>query len=72
MNPKDWFEINKEKDYLIVIWESLEKVDPRFYTDLTNIYLLLGNEKALLIDIGSGVFSLKSVINDLIEGRQLI
>jgi len=68
----DWYEVIKQKDYLYVIRERLDEIDPRFLTIYTNIYLILGPEKALLIDTGSGLFPIKPVINNLIENRELL
>lgn len=72
--PKDneWYEVIKQKDYLYVIRERLDEIDPRFLTTFTNIYLILGLEKALLIDTGSGLFPIKPVIDRLIENRELM
>ena len=67
----DWYEVIKQKDYLYVIRERLDEIDPRFLTTYTNIYLILGPEKALLIDTGSGLFPIKPVIDSLIENREL-
>lgn len=68
----EWFEIIKHKPYLFVIRERLDKLEPRFLTNYINIYLLLGNDKALLIDTGTGLFPLKPLIESLIENRTLI
>ena len=68
----DWYEVIKHKDYLCVIRERLDEIDPRFLTTYTNIYLIFGSEKALLIDTGSGLYSIKSVVNKLIEDRELL
>ncbi len=69
---KDWYEVIKQKDDLYIIRERLDEIDPRFLTTYTNIYLILGIEKALLIDTGSGLFPLKPVVNKLIETRELL
>ncbi|MCK4371291.1 MAG: MBL fold metallo-hydrolase, partial [Candidatus Lokiarchaeota archaeon] len=71
-NSKDWFDIIKYKDYLYVIRERLDEIDPRFYTSYTNLYLVVGSHSALLIDTGSGLFPLKPVISDLILDKRLI
>ena len=68
----DWYEVIKQKDYLYVIRERLDEIDPRFLTTYTNIYLIFGSEKALLIDTGSGLFPIKPVIDNLIENRELM
>ena len=71
-NADVWYEIIKQKDYLYVIRERLDEIDPRFLTTYTNIYLILGPEKALLIDTGSGLNPLKPVVDKLIENRELL
>ena len=69
---KNWYEVIKKKDYLYIVRERLDEVDPRFLTTYTNIYLILGTEKALLIDTGSGLFPLKLVVDKLSEKRELL
>jgi glyoxylase-like metal-dependent hydrolase (beta-lactamase superfamily II) len=68
----NWFEVIKHKDYLYVIREKLEDIDPRFHTVYTNLYLLLGSDSALLIDTGCGIFPLKPIVQELIGDRRLI
>lgn len=70
--PKNWFDIVKEKEHIFAIRERLDKVDPRFHTHNTNIYLLLGENKVLLIDTGSGVVPLKPVMEEYTDNRDLI
>ena len=41
-----WFEVIKLKDYLYVIRERLDEIDPRFYTTYDNLFLLLGSHSA--------------------------
>lgn len=67
-----WFEVIKHKNYLYVIRERLDKLEPRFYTTYGNLYLILGKERALLIDTGTGLFPLKPLVDNLIEDRDLI
>ena len=67
-----WFEVIKHKSYLYVIRERLDKLEPRFYTTYSNLYLILGKEKALLIDTGTGLFPLKHLVDNLIENKDLI
>jgi glyoxylase-like metal-dependent hydrolase (beta-lactamase superfamily II) len=67
-----WFEVIKHKNYLYVIRERLDKLEPRFYTTYVNLYLLIGKEKALLIDTGTGLFSLKPLVQRLIGHKELI
>ena len=71
-DSKNWYEVIKQKDYLYIVRERLDEVDPRFLTTYTNIYLILGTEKALLIDTGSGLFPLKLVVDKLSEKRELL
>ncbi len=71
-NGNDWFEVIKQKEYLYIIRERLDEIDPRFLTTYTNLYLILGPDKALLIDTGSGLFPLKPTVDKLIEKRELL
>jgi glyoxylase-like metal-dependent hydrolase (beta-lactamase superfamily II) len=70
-NGQNWFRITKLKDYLYVIEEMLYKIDPRFYTNNINIYLIIGTHSALLIDTGCGLFPLKPFIKDIIANKKL-
>lgn len=67
-----WFEVIKHKNYLYVIRERLDKLEPRFYTTFINLYLLIGKEKALLIDTGTGLVPLKPLVQNLIGHKELI
>ncbi|MHA1255000.1 MAG: MBL fold metallo-hydrolase [Promethearchaeota archaeon] len=71
-SSEDWYEVVEHKDYLYVIRERLDELDPRFYTSFVNIYLLLGSEKALLIDTGCGLFPLKPIVDEIIGTRKLL
>jgi glyoxylase-like metal-dependent hydrolase (beta-lactamase superfamily II) len=72
MSSSDWFEVVKHKDYLYVIREKLDELDPRYRTKYVNLYLLIGEKKALLIDTGNGLFPLKPVIDEIIGTKDLI
>ncbi len=54
----DWFEVLKITDYLFAISE------PRHY-EHTVIYLLLGSDRAILIDTGCGIGNLRRVVEQL-------
>ncbi|MHA2034933.1 MAG: MBL fold metallo-hydrolase [Promethearchaeota archaeon] len=69
---KKWFEIIKHKDYLYVIRERLDEIDPRFYTTYDNLFLIIGSHSALLIDTGCGLFPLKPILNEIIKDNTLI
>jgi len=66
-----WFEVIKYKDYLYIIREKLDDIDPRFHSTYTNLYLLIGTNSALLIDTGAGLFPLKPIVDDIIDNRIL-
>ncbi len=71
-NSQHWFEIKKVKEYLYVIRERLDEIDPRFLTTYTNLYLVIGTHSALLVDTGCGLFPLKPIINDIILDKNLL
>ncbi len=72
LNSEQWFEVVNYKEYLYVIRERLDEIDPRFYTTYTNLYLVMGSHSALLIDTGCGLFPLKPIIDDLLSERELL
>lgn len=71
-NSEEWYEVIEHKDYLYVIREKVDEIEPRLRTTYVNIYLLLGSEKALLIDTGCGLFPLKPIIDKIIGQRELL
>jgi len=71
-SDQHWFEIIKQKDYLYVIRERLDEIDPRFHTTYTNLFLILGSHSALLIDTGCGLFPLKPILNDIVKDKTLL
>ncbi|MGK9340272.1 MBL fold metallo-hydrolase [Sinorhizobium meliloti] len=54
----DWFDVLKISDYLFAISE------PRHY-EHTVVYLLLGSDRAILIDTGCGIGNLRRVVEQL-------
>jgi len=72
LNSEQWFEVVNHKEYLYVIRERLDEIDPRFYTTYTNLYLVIGSHSALLIDTGCGLFPLKPIIKDLVLEKKLL
>ncbi len=69
---ENWLSLLQSRPYLYVIRERLDHVDPRFLTEYTNIYLVVGEHSALLIDTGTGIGSLSELITPLIADRDLI
>ena len=69
---ENWFEIIKIKNYLYVIQENISVVHPVYTNDPLNIYLLLGNHTALLIDTGCGLSPIKPIVDKLIGKRKLL
>ena len=71
-NSQEWFEVIRYKEYLYVIRERLDEIDPRFYTTYINLYLIVGSHSALLIDTGCGLFPLKPIIINLTVDKKLM
>lgn len=71
-NAENWYDVIEHKNYLFIIRERLDEVEPRYLTTYTNIYLILGSQKALLVDTGCGLFPLKPIVDKLIEDRELL
>ena len=72
IDSHQWFETIKLKDYLYVIRERFDEIDPRFYTTYDNLFLIVGSHSALLIDTGCGLFPLKPILNDIISDKTLL
>jgi len=68
----NWYKITKIKDYLYVIQENISVVHPVYTNDPLNIYLLLGDDTALLIDTGCGLSPLKPIVDKLIDKKKLL
>jgi glyoxylase-like metal-dependent hydrolase (beta-lactamase superfamily II) len=71
-NSTQHFDISKLKEYLYVIKENISLVHPVYTNDPLNMYLLLGEHSALLLDTGCGLSPLKPIVKDLIANRNLI
>jgi len=71
-NSKNWYEVIRQKEYLYVIRERLDKIEPRFHTKYVNLFLILGSKKALLIDTGCGLFPLKPIVDEIIKEKPLL
>ncbi|MFX1340253.1 MAG: MBL fold metallo-hydrolase [Promethearchaeota archaeon] len=68
----DWYKITRFKDYLYVLQENISIVHPVYTNDPLNLYLLLGDHTALLIDTGCGLSPLKPIVDKLIGERKLL
>jgi len=68
----NWYKITKIKDYLYVIQENISVVHPVYTNDPLNLYLLLGDNTALLIDTGCGLSPLKPIVDKLRGERNLM
>ncbi len=71
MGDTNHFTIGQLSDELYVIQEDISYVHPIYTNDPLNLYLLLGDHSALLIDTGCGLAPLKPIVDELIEGRKL-
>ncbi|MFX1573758.1 MAG: MBL fold metallo-hydrolase [Promethearchaeota archaeon] len=71
MRSEDYYQVIQEKDYLVIIREQLDKIDSRYLTKYTNLFLVIGNKECLLIDTGCGFFPLKPIINKFLNGKKL-
>jgi glyoxylase-like metal-dependent hydrolase (beta-lactamase superfamily II) len=66
------FIVSKHKDYLYVIKENISDVHPVYTNDPLNIYVILGNHTALLLDTGCGLYPIKPIVEKIIGKRELI
>lgn len=68
----DWFEVRQLNDHLYVIRERLDLIEPRYRTIYTNMYVVLGDTLAALIDTGSGLYPLRPIVESIIGDRELL
>jgi glyoxylase-like metal-dependent hydrolase (beta-lactamase superfamily II) len=71
MEDSNHFTVGKLSDELFVIQENISYVHPIYTNDPLNLYLVLGNHSAALIDTGCGLSPLKPIVNKLINRREL-
>ncbi len=69
---KSRYNVIKYKDYLYIIQESITDIHPVYKNSPLNLYLLLGSQKALLIDTGCRIEPLKSIVDKLIGEKELM
>ena len=67
-----WFQKRDLNKHVILIRENFSEIDPRFYTKYTNMYLIKGNKKAILLDTGIGVESIKKFVEPLVKNLELL
>ncbi len=72
MSSNGWYEVIQQNNHLIIIRERLDKIDIRYLTTYVNLYLIIGDNKALLIDTGCGLVPLKPIIEKYVNGKELI
>ena len=60
-----WFEVQKIHPDTFLISEAFHLLDPRYQLDTVNSYLLLGSDRAVLVDSGTGVGNLLELIKEL-------
>jgi len=68
----NWYDVKEINDHIYVIRERLDKIEPRFLTIYTNIFLIVGNRSAILFDTGSGYQPISPIIYELIGKKDLI
>ncbi|MHA1689304.1 MAG: MBL fold metallo-hydrolase [Promethearchaeota archaeon] len=69
---KGRYKIIQEKEYLYIIQESISDIHPVYKNSPLNLYLLIGTDKALLIDTGCRIEPLKPIIEEIINEKALI
>lgn len=67
-----WFEVIHINGYIALIRERLDKVEPRYLTKYTNMFVIRGSHSAILFDTGSGVQSIKPIVDKIIENLDII
>lgn len=63
----EWFQCQRLRPNLYRISERLDRVEPRFGVRTVNMYLLLGAERAALIDTGCGIGDLRALVAGLTD-----
>jgi len=66
------FKITKLNNRVFSIQENISEIHPIYRNDPLNLYIVLGSKRAILLDTGCGLYPLKPIVKDIIEGRELI
>lgn len=72
MNSSSHFTIKRLTTDLYCIQENISDINPIYTNDPINLYLLLGDHTALLLDTGCGLSPLKPIVKELIKERELL
>ncbi|MBD3342417.1 MAG: MBL fold metallo-hydrolase [Candidatus Lokiarchaeota archaeon] len=72
IDPNHHFNVVKLKDRIYSIQENISKIHPAYTNDPLNLYLLVGNNKALLVDTGCGISPLKPIVDQIIMEKELV
>jgi glyoxylase-like metal-dependent hydrolase (beta-lactamase superfamily II) len=66
------FYVEKLNQFIYTIQETISEIHPIYRNDPLNLYVILGSEKAILIDTGCGLYPLKPIVDRIIGQRDLV
>ncbi|MGV9197805.1 MAG: MBL fold metallo-hydrolase [Promethearchaeia archaeon] len=66
------YKINHPSDHIYILQENISSIHPIYKNDPLNLYLLVGENRALLIDTGCRIKSVKPLIQKIIKEKGLI
>ncbi|MFW9928333.1 MAG: MBL fold metallo-hydrolase [Candidatus Thorarchaeota archaeon] len=67
-----WFSTTKLESNIFLIREPFFKISPSYLTYFTNLYLIIGPEKSLLIDTGTGIHNIANEISPIVQNREVV
>lgn len=72
MNTSDHFTVKTLSENIYTIQEDISNVNSIYTNDPLNMYLILGDQTALLLDTGCGLSPLKPIVQKLKNERELL
>ncbi|MHA2274366.1 MAG: MBL fold metallo-hydrolase [Candidatus Kariarchaeaceae archaeon] len=72
LHSNNWFTVHSLNRKIIGIQERLDLIEPRFLTRYVNMFLIVGTDKSILFDTGSGLNEIRPIISSLIKQEELI
>ena len=67
-----WFKVKELADSVLMIQEPLRRLAPDYLTNTMNTFIVYDKKEALLIDCGTGVYSINDIVLSILGNRTIV